>query len=59
MIGKTITEVRKLAREASQAALVVTRNQFLIETYVSLQEYKQGKTQRHKSAKVLFKKVGI
>jgi len=59
MTTKELSYVKKLARESEKAVKIVTRNRFLIETYVSLQEVKQGKLRSHKSANDLFKKLGI
>jgi len=59
MTTKELSYVKKLARESEKAVKIVTRNRFLIETYVSLQEVKQGKLRSHKSASDLFKKLGI
>ncbi len=59
MTTKELAYVQKLARETEKAAKTVVRNRFLIETYLSLQEAKQGKLHSYKSAKDLFKKLGI
>jgi hypothetical protein len=55
----TMAQVRKLARESEKAAKTVSRNRFLIETYLSLQEAKAGKVTSHKSASALFKRLHI
>mgnify|MGYP001591680741 FL=1 len=55
----TATTIRKLAHEAKKAAQTAVRNHFLIETYVSAQEAKNGKVTAHRSARVLFSKLGI
>jgi hypothetical protein len=59
MSQKELATVKKLAKEADRAAKVVVRNRFLIETYMSLQEAKQGKVRSHKSVDSIFKKLGI
>ena len=48
-----------LLRQAEKAALVAVRNRFLMETYLSAMEARAGKTTRHRSARALFKKLGI
>ena len=52
-------DLNKLAQEAERAAKVATRNRFLIEMYLSLSEAKAGKLRSYRSAKHLFKKLGI
>lgn len=54
-----MAQVRKLAREAERAAQTVSRNRFLIETYLSMREAKEGRVTSHKSANALFKKLHI
>lgn len=54
-----IADIRKLAREADVAARKTARNRFVIETYLSIREAKEEKTQPHTSARALFRKLGI
>jgi len=48
-----------LLRQTEKAARVAVRNRFLMETYLSAMEAKAGKTTRYRSARTLFKKLGI
>jgi len=54
-----IAGIRRLAREADVAAKKTARNRFLIETYLSIREAKDGNTRTHSSARILFRKLGI
>mgnify|MGYP001574010366 CR=1 FL=1 len=60
-VSKKIHEVdiRRLVRGAEAAAKVAVRNRFLIETFLSVREAREGKTRTHASARVLFKKLNI
>lgn len=49
----------QLVRQTEKAAKVAIRNRFLIETYLSAMEAKAGKTSRYRSARALFRKLGI
>lgn len=54
-----ISTIRKLSREVDVAAKKTARNRFLIETYLSIREAKEGKTRIHSSAQTLFRKLDI
>lgn len=55
----TATTMTNLLRQTERAAKTAVRNRFLIETYFSAMEAKAGKTSRHRSARALFRKLGI
>lgn len=55
----TVTMMSNLLRQTEKAAKVAVRNRFLIETYFSAMEVGVGKTSRHRSARALFRKLGI
>ncbi len=59
MTVKEATYVHKLADQAEKAVKIVLRNRFLIETYLSLADAKEGKRRVYKSAKDLFKKLEL
>lgn len=55
----TVTMMSNLLRQTEKTAKVAARNRFLIETYFSAMEAGAGKTSRHRSARALFRKLGI
>lgn len=59
MTVKETMYVSKLADRAEKAAKVVVRSRFLIETYLSLFDAREGRRRAYKSAKDLFKKLDI
>ena len=59
MSPKDVAVVKKLAQEAEKAARVVTRNHFLIETYMSLAEARSGKRRAHSSVSALFRTLEV
>ncbi len=59
MTTKEMQTIKKLANEATRAARIVQKNRFMIETLLSLEEAKTGKTTAYKSVSDMFKKLGI
>ena len=59
MTPKELSYVKKLARESEKAVKIVTRNRFLIETYLSMFEARTGKRRSYASVDALFKRLKI
>lgn len=59
MTARDLARVRKLVAEATKAAKVAERNRFLIETLLSVEEYKTGKSRPTSSSREFFKRLGI
>lgn len=59
MTTADLTHIRKLAREVGKAASLATRNRFLVETFLSLHDAKNGNVRAYASAKDLFRKLGV
>lgn len=59
MTAKQLSRIHKLKTQSEKAARVIKRNQFLIDTLISLDEARRGKVNRYKSARELFKKLSI
>ena len=59
MTTKELSYIKKLARESEKAVKTVTRNRFLIETYLSMFEARTGKRRSYASVDALFKRLKI